>query len=279
MKITKRFQHEDIQGFKFGSWPFGKPSMYSHIYFIDGLLIDTGHSNMRKEVMEQISPIAVEQIFITHHHEDHTGNLAALQAHFDCPSYASALCTKMMKSPPKISPAQMMTWGKRKANFDLQTIENQIKTPTYTFDLIPVPGHAPDMLALHEANQGWLFSADLWVSTYIKYFMRSESMKGQIESIKKILELDFEVMLCSHNPQFKDGKKLLAKKLHFLEDFYEKVASLHQKGHSSQHIFKEMHLKENWSIRLMSLGALSTMNMVKAVIRDEKRKRVNTDLE
>lgn len=271
MKITKTFQHQNIKGFKFGSWPFGKPTMFSHIYFIDGLLIDTGHSNMKKAVMEHIAPLPVEQIFLTHHHEDHTGNLLALQQEFDCPYLASQACVELMKKPPKISFAQQLTWGDRPANFNIQAVEgNTLQTPNYSFELIPIPGHAADMLCLYEAKEGWLFSADLWVNGFIRFFMRSESMKQQIESMKRVAKLEFDVLLCSHNPQFSDGKAKLHKKIQFMEDFYGKAAHFYHKGLSANAILKAMKLKESWQIRLLSTGELSTLNMVKSVIRDEQ---------
>lgn len=250
--------------------PYGKPKMFSHIYFIDGMLIDSGHRNMQKEVLREVSDLDVEQIFITHHHEDHTGNIDAFQKHFQVPTYASSRCVEIMKRPPKISFAQWMTWGNRPPNFKLQIKEDYIQTENYRFELIPVPGHAVDMLALYESNQGWLFSADLWVNDFIRVFMRPESMKQQIESLKRVLELDFEVLLCSHNPQFKDGKSKVKKKLDFMEYFYQTVAEFHQKGFSPKEILKKMKLKEDWSIRILSGGALSTLNMIKSVIRDEK---------
>lgn len=270
MKISKKFQHQDIQGFKFGSWPFGKPTMYSHCYFVDGLLIDTSHRNMRQAVMEVVQPLAVEQIFVTHHHEDHTGNLLPIQQHFNCPTYGSEKCVDLMQNPPKISFAQWLTWGKAEANFNIEVCDNQLHTNKYTFDLIPIPGHAEDMLCLHEANQGWLFSADLWVKEYIRFFMRPEQMMQQIESMKRVMQLDFEVMLCSHNPQLEGGKAKLAQKLAFMEAFYERAAQFHRQGYPAKEILKKMNLKEDWGIRILSGGALSTINMVKAVIRDEE---------
>ena len=124
------------------------------------------------------------------------------------------------------------------------------------------------MLCLHEANQGWLFSADLWVNEYIRFFMRTESMSQQIESMKRVARLDFDVMLCSHNPQFKEGKAKLFKKIQFMEDFYGRVAELYQQGKKASTIMNEMKLKENKQIRFLSGGALSTLNMVKSVIRE-----------
>ena len=270
MKLTKTFQYKNIQGFKFGSQPFSQPKMFAHIYFIDGLLIDTGHSNMRNEILNEVAHLPVNQMFITHHHEDHSGNIDILQKHFNCPVYTSSLCAKVMEKPPKISFGQHITWGDRPPYFKFEIEDNLIQTDNYQFELIPVPGHAIDMYALYERNEGWLFSADLWVNDFIRIFMRPESMKQQIDSLKKVLKLDFNVLLCSHNPQFKDAKKQVEKKLIFLEYFYQTVADLHQKGFSVQAIIKEMKLKENWSIRILSHGALSTANMIRSVIRDEQ---------
>ena len=273
MKISKSFQYDSIQGFKFGSWPFGRPKLYSHVYFIDGLLIDTGHRNMRKAVLSALSPLSVDQIYITHHHEDHTGNLGPLQQVFNAPTYASSLCVEIMKKPPSVSFSQWLVWGKNTPNFKIQAEDQKIETPNYQFTIIPIPGHAVDMVCLYEPNQGWLFSADLFTKEYIRYFLWSENMIGQIESIQRILKLDFEVLLCSHNPQFEGAKEKLKAKLDFLTDFYGSVAGLYHKGYSSTAILKAMNLKENWLIRILSTGALSTLNMIEAVIRDEEKKK------
>ena len=272
MKISQTQLFTDtIQAYQFGSWPWGKPKMLVYLYFVDGLLIDTGQPNMKKEVLAAVSNLPVEQIYATHHHEDHTGNLLECQQLFNCPSYASSLCVEFMKKPPRISIAQHVLWGDRPANFDLQAKDHSISTTNYTFQIIPIPGHATDMVALYEANQGWLFSADLFINRYIGYFMRGESMKQQISSTKKVLTLDFDLLLCNHNPQLQQGKERLAQKLQFLEDFYGKVAQLHQQGYSANAIVNQLKLKKYWFTWFLSTGQLSTWNMVRSVMRDEEK--------
>ncbi len=265
MKVVSQFQHEDIQAFRFGYAPIGKPSMNVHIFFVDGLLIDTGQPNMRKEIFAKVSSLPVDQIFITHFHEDHTGNVDMLAKHFDCPAYSTAACAEIMKEVKPINWAQKIAWGDRPPYHGLTPTEEVIKTPNYEFQVIPIPGHAPDMVALYEPNKKWLFSADLYVNTHINYYLRGENMKQQIASTKKILELDFDTMFCSHRPQLTGGKQKLHKKLAFLEDYYEKVLTLHKEGKSPQQIMKELRLKESWPIRLMSGGDLSQLQMVKSV--------------
>ena len=273
MRISDSFTYEGIEGFRFGYRPVGTPQMFVHIYYVDGLLIDTGQRKMAQAVFNTISKLPVAQIYITHHHEDHTGNLKALQNHFDCPAYSSKQCTQLMQDPPKISFAQKVLWGNRPGTDKLIIREDTIETDKYRFKIIPIPGHAEDMVALYEPNKRWLFSADLYVNYYISYFLYNESTIGQINSIRKVLDLDFDVLLCAHNPQLKSGKEKLEKKLKFLEGFYHKVAQCYDGEKSALQIFKELNFKEKWPVRIMSGGSLSKLNMVKSVIRDLENKK------
>ncbi len=265
------FDTKNVQGVEcisLGYHPFVRPKLFAHCYFVDGLLIDTGQRRVRKVLAPHLASLQVEQIFITHHHEDHTGNVAYLQNKLGCPAYSSTLCAEMMKAPPAISFAQHFAWGNRAPFSGLVPKDTSIETEHFRFDIIPTPGHAPDMVVLHEPNQAWLFSADLYLNSYISYYLFSESMREQIDSITKVLQLDFEVLFCGHNPQFKGGKKMLQKKLDFLISFYGQVEHWHSKGYSPNAIFKAMQLRENRAIQLLSHGWLSKINMVRSVVRD-----------
>ena len=99
MVITESFRSAEVLGLKFGLNRIGKPKMYTHIYFVDGLLIDTGQSRMRKWILSETKALPVEQIFLTHHHEDHTGNVRQLKEQHNCKVYAYDLCCQMMKDP------------------------------------------------------------------------------------------------------------------------------------------------------------------------------------
>lgn len=237
-----------------------------HVYCVDGLLIDTGHSLKRKKIVNQLRELDVSQIFITHHHEDHTGNLRPLKNELNVPVYGSERCAELMKNPPKLSFIQKKFWGGRESFEDIQPISNSISTNQFTFDLIPIPGHAEDMLALYEKEKGWLFSADLFIHSRIGYFLKGENIYQQIDSIKRVLELDFDVMFCAHNPQLKNGKRKLQQKLDYLEDFAGGVRNYHSKGMNASEIFKAMKLEEVTLIKLLSGGLLSKRNMVKSVL-------------
>lgn len=273
------FSHEEVTGLRFGYHPYGKPQLYTYLYYVDGLLIDTGQSKARQRILAETKALTVEQIFITHHHEDHSGNIRALQELHNCEVFASKACCAIMKNPPKLSLAQKLTWGRRPAYPDLIPKNGSIKTDQFSFDVIPIPGHASDMVALYEPTRKWLFSADLYINSYIDYMLDNESIADQITSTRKILELDFEQMFCSHRPRLQNGKEHLAKKLNFLESFFQDVALLHEKGFTAVEIFKQLKLKENHFVKILSLGSLSKLNMVKSVIRDLENQTVPNTIE
>lgn len=260
---------EEVQRFRFivaGSKTVPKMSVCA--FFIDGLLIDTGHSNAQKRVIKRLKDLPIEQICITHHHEDHTGNLKALQEQITCPIYGHELCTLLMKAPPPVCLLERRIWGKNTAVDNILPIEKIISTNRYQFHVIHTPGHADDHICLYEPQEGWLFSGDLYVHHYIRYFMATESVATQIASLKKVLKLNFDRFFCSHSYREDKGKERFQRKLQFLQDLYGNVTNLHQKGYKPSRIMRALEIEEQWMIRFLSGGWLSALNMINSVIRD-----------
>ncbi|MEL6533980.1 MAG: MBL fold metallo-hydrolase [Bacteroidota bacterium] len=270
MKRTQSFQHGPVQGVGFGYFPFRAPKLMVHAYFVDGLLIDTGQRRMAKEVQAAVGELPVEQMLITHHHEDHTGNLRALRQHFNAPVYASERCLQLMEKPPALSLVQKILFLDRPAARGLTPLEGTLETERYRFQVIPIPGHAPDMIALYEPQQGWLFSADLYVLKRPRYMLREESVAQQIRSMERVLSLDFDQMFCAHNPQLKEGKTKLSAKLQVLKELSAEVIALHEQGYSLRGIRNTLTVKEHWGVRLLSGGLLSAHNIIASIVRDHQ---------
>ncbi|SFR52458.1 Glyoxylase, beta-lactamase superfamily II [Robiginitalea myxolifaciens] len=271
MSLINTLNYEEVLGLQFQSGVRGLANMEVYMYYVDGLLIDTGQPKARQSVLQETSKLDIDQVIITHHHEDHSGNAPFIKDQHTCPIYASKPCVELMKAPPKISPVQRLTWGDRPANKELIALEkNEIKTPNHTFTIIPVPGHAADMIALHEPERKWLFSADLFINSYISYFIYNESIIAQMESLRRVLSLDFKVMFCAHNPKLETPRASLEKKLNYLESSYEQVRQLYEKGLDEHSIIKALNWKEMWLVRLASKGQLSRKNMIRAILRDLK---------
>jgi len=274
VRLSTISNFNEVKAICCGYSPFGKAVLSVNVYFVDGLLIDAGQSLMCKEVLNFTENLPIQQICVTHHHEDHTGNLTSITKQHKVPVYGSLKCKELMKAPPSISLPQKIYWGNRPA-FNITAFKNdELKTPNYTFKIVNVPGHSKDMIALYEPSKGWLFSGDLYINDTIRYMLQEENIAQQIKSIKKVLQLSFDTLFCGHNFQPIKGKEKLKNKLKFLEYFYGEACHWHSKGYSPKAILKKMKLIENYAIKIISNGNLSQLNMVKSAIRDIQAKQV-----
>ncbi|MFO7837946.1 MAG: MBL fold metallo-hydrolase [Desulfosalsimonadaceae bacterium] len=272
MKIEKQKSFGPVRAWELGWSPVGQPIMTVHIYIVGRVMIDTGQSHMRKAVLGIAREHGVEAVLLTHCHEDHAGNAAALAKRLNIPVYAHSKTCRKMQKPGRISPYQHLVWG---ASDPLQAfvlsdcfVKNGLRLqPVFT------PGHSMDHTAFLEPRQGWLFSGDLYLAPRIRRFRDDENIALQIRSLRKILEYEFDSLFCAHQPAATKGRRRITAKLRFMENFYSRVAELANKGLDAKTIMKRLHLKETRWIQFMSLGSISMKNMVQSVIDTRMDKR------
>ncbi len=64
--------HGEVRYFRMARTAFGRALYWTGVYFVDGLLVDSGPPNMRREVARLVAELGVRQCVTTHHH---TGDL------------------------------------------------------------------------------------------------------------------------------------------------------------------------------------------------------------
>jgi len=272
MAVRKfNYDFNDVHYYRFSIYSLGSNIQTVYAFIIDDLLIDTAQRFNRENVLKVALEHQIKKIAITHHHEDHTGNVGYLMQTLQADAYAHPICVKILKRGYKMSPLSKMISGSvDKALLHPISEGEQIDTKNYTILPIYTPGHCDDHYCYYEKNKGWLFSGDLYVADKIKYFVSNESVYTQIESIKKLLTLDFDSLFCSHNPKVENGKIRLNNKLQFFEDFVGKVEQHYQQGKRSKEILALMNMKENYYYKVITAGSFTSENMIKSVIRDIK---------
>jgi glyoxylase-like metal-dependent hydrolase (beta-lactamase superfamily II) len=270
MKTIKKHQFGDVCAFELGFSLIGQPLMTVNCFVVGNVLIDTGQSHMRKAVLDIVGTHKIAAVLLTHHHEDHSGNAAAIKKVFDIPVMAHPLTIDKMRRSYKIFPYQHWVWGAT-TPVELDLLASGFyENERFKFQQIHAPGHSKDHTVFLEQNNGWLFSGDLYLGDRIKYFRADEKIGDQITSLKNILTFDFDGLYCCHNPRPQNGKKHLAAKLQFFEDFFGKVSFLAEQGLNEKEIMRELHLKEQQMIKLICFGNVSMRNMVSSVINDHQ---------
>lgn len=205
------------------------------LYLVDGMLIDCGPEILQKELLSFFQTHIFDQVILTHNHEDHTGNAAWIQNHLGKPIYIHPAGLAVCLEDGDYPAYRQLTWGGRKA-FAPGILKTNVVSRTLEWQILYTPGHADDHIALYNQERQLMFTGDLFVSSRTKVSMKTESIPQIMSSIQLLLQYDFKTIYCSHAGYLENGRELLEKKLHYLEETSEKVQVLAREGKTSDEI-------------------------------------------
>jgi|SRR5690625_648888 len=240
-------------------------SLHVSIFYIDGLLIDTGTVKKKRELLPYFHEWDIQEVIVTHHHEDHTGLAYWLQQQKDVPIYTHALGLEKCQQYEHLPLYRRVFWGSRKP-FQPRPLKSKHQTKHYTWDIIYTPGHANDHIALFNREKKWLFGGDLYVQPRPKSMFAFESVPDLINSLKKILTYDFKTYICSHAGIIHQGREAIKRKLNYLENMQQDVLSLYEEGMSPRQIRKKL-LPEKHPLHYLSFFENSPKHMVNSILK------------
>lgn len=247
-----------------GKITMGPVRLNVHSFYTDGVLIDTGSPSLFKQFKPFFDTHDIDQVVLTHHHEDHSGGAAYLQQQYNVPIFMHPLliesCTKRAKYPFY----RKAFWGVRAA-FQAKPLGDTFQSRSATWKVIETPGHAADHVSFINEETGQLFSGDLFVHPETKLILRDESIPQIIDSIKRLLTYDFEEMFCCHAGYVKDGRVALKEKLSYLMELRDKVLHLAEKGLSEKEIHQRIFPKR-YPITFLSLGEWDSKHIIHSIL-------------
>ncbi len=172
-----------------------RPLWWTAAYWVDGILIDTGPACIANQLGRVLQRLPVEQIVVTHSHENQIGGLAQIHKRFpQAPIYASARALPTIEDPTRLRPQlyRRLLWGVP-APFTnvltLDAIDNVIRSSKYTFRVIETPGHTPDHISLYEPTQRWVFCSDAFVYGRDDTWTPEADLFGVISSLRTLASL------------------------------------------------------------------------------------------
>ncbi|BBM83395.1 MBL fold metallo-hydrolase [Candidatus Uabimicrobium amorphum] len=250
--------HQEVTIVKMGRTFLGQKFLQAYAFIYKDTLVDTGLDCCGKNLRELAGKQKVQKIFLSHHHEDHSGGAH----HFDIPIFSSTKTAQIIHSGFKLKPYQRIVWGKMH-KCDCKEFPVHLAMGDETVEVIHTPGHSEDHVVFFLPQKKWLFCGDLFVHEKIKYFRKDEDFATTIASLRRVIALDFSTLFCCHRGVVVNGKKALCNKLDHLLRVEDKVRKLHEQGLPIKKIAQK--LTKTTSLRI-TLGDVSTDNLVHSIL-------------
>lgn len=261
MGRRERFNYQDLDALRVGRFNLGINTTFV-VYRLGATLIDTGPSNQWKYVREFVDEKPLRQLLLTHHHEDHSGNAAAISKRYGVKAMAPVQSIDKLRGF-RIPPLQHIVWG-ASAAVDVEPLPATVRFDNgEAVKAIHAPGHARDMTCYLLPARGWLFSADMYIANHLKMLRIDEDVGQILLSIAKVLAEEFETIICPHRGVVENGKQRLQEKYNFLIDLVGEVQRLHQGGMSAQQICYQLLGKEGLMGRLSGYN-FSKINLIRS---------------
>ena len=271
--VANSLRHGPVEGHQFGysRLPYPKP-IPVWTYFVDGLLVDTGSKHTQTAVQRTYADHHIGQIALTHFHEDHAANAAALAREHGCPVRCGPLTAQRIARPYALLPYEHYWFGPIEACSAqtgvtvLPTFPNPFETDHHRFVPIPTLGHSDDHHVLLEPNEGWLFAGDFYVGN-LRVFRRGENIYQQLAAARQVLTLDFDTLFCGHNPVLAGGKAAIQRKINHLQRIVDESVKGEGNGLSEAQIVRRLGLREDWFMRAFTSNDAAVTYLVRSALR------------
>ncbi len=266
--MIRGFNYVEVRYFRMARTFLGRAVYWTGVYFVDGLLVDSGPPNQAREVARLCRELAVRQCVTTHHHEDHSGNHRLLREQFHILPLAHAGGVQRIAAPetrPQFY--RRVTFGVP-APAESQAAGDWVETPRFRLQVVPTPGHAEDHIALWEPERRWLFSGDLFLGPRLKYLRSDEDIYALLASLRRAIALEPQTLFCQHRGRVENAGSALRQKLDSLVELGERIQGLHAQGLGEEQIARALPGSDLvW--RLWTGGHFSKRNFVHAFLRSK----------
>jgi len=264
MPVRQTYQFEGVRGVKVGRLNQGINTQFI-VYRIGDTVIDTGPSNQWRYVKGFLDSQPVSQLLLTHHHEDHSGNADRIAKQYGLTPKAPKLAQVKLSNGYKTPLMQKIVWGSPRP-VDTQALK-ETEFLSNGEKIIPVhtPGHAKDLTCFYLPQKAYFFSGDLFISRKLKLLRSDENLQQILDSIDKVLTLDFNILFCPHGGIQEKGKRVLKEKR---DNIYQtcEVAQKYQKQGLSLEAITEKVLGPEDMIAKISGGNFSKRNLIREAL-------------
>ncbi len=264
-RLTQQIAYEGVEGLRVGRFDLGISSTCI-VYRLSQSVVDTGPPNQWPKVRRFLQERSVQTVLITHHHEDHSGNGARLQRSMNAQVLMPSSGVDAVRLGFPLRPYQHIIWGAPE-RFQAETMPEVLELGDgLRLQAVPTPGHSPDMTCYLEPNRGWLFTGDLYIASKPRFLRADESIDDQIQSLHRVLGIEFGTLFCAHRGIVHDGRPAIQAKLDYLISLRDEVREMYRAGRSLQQITRNLLGREEL-LSFLTLFHFCKRNLVRACVR------------
>ncbi|GHI01463.1 putative metallo-hydrolase YqjP [Neobacillus kokaensis] len=274
---------------------------------IDSLiLIDAGYDNdecwnaLQAALKEHdLGTNDITHILLTHHHIDHVGLVNRILTDRSVPVYAHPLSIPRLQRDNDFLEMRVKFFSKlyqemgcgeqgekqvaylkralqknssKKITYDIYKIEGK---QLFDFDIIYVPGHAPDQIAFYQKDCQWLFGGDLLLEHISSNALVEPDADGQrmltlfehYQSLNRVHDINKEaVVFPGHGQLIENHKALIRKRVDGIERKADKFMALIESGITTaaevaKSYYKETYIKQFSLVMSEVIGHMDYLEM------------------
>jgi glyoxylase-like metal-dependent hydrolase (beta-lactamase superfamily II) len=227
-------------------------------YLVRGALIDVGFPGVAREVASALDQLRPEGVLLTHHHEDHAGNVE-LVARGGLPIAAAPSTIEALRAHGDIGSYRRLVWGRR-----TPFTSPMAQYASDSLSLVATPGHSHDHHIVWDRETGTLFAGDLFLGVKVRMAHHDENPRQLVESLRAAARLSPDRMFDGHRGLVPQAKEKLAAKASWLAETIERIERRIVEGWSDRAITRDVLGREEAEY-YVSLADLSRINLVRQV--------------
>ena len=246
-----------------------KLGFWASLYLAGDILIDTGFPHASGLIDRYLAHKTISAIACTHNHEDHAGNCGVLSSRHNCPTYLANSHSQWDEGVLAMPFYRKIWWG-TVPPYQAKEMPEKFINSGQTLRIIPTPGHSQTQVSFFDEGSGALFSGDLYISSGASAIMRHENPYQTIQSLRKVAELEPDILLSGHSFILKKPAARLLEKADKMKIAIAEIIRLSSAGMKEseivKHLFKNGRVKDhllNW----ISAGEFSRVNFIRACLR------------
>jgi glyoxylase-like metal-dependent hydrolase (beta-lactamase superfamily II) len=248
-----------VQLINLRSWRSAAMGYSVYVFVVRDQLIDTGFPGARKAVARLIDERRPRGVLVTHHHEDHAGNVGLLAERGIPVAMASATEDALRAGEAHIGWYRRACWG----------TPSTLRVPVEThepvgMELVHTPGHSPDHHVVWDPERETLFAGDLFLGVKVRVARPMEDPRALAQSVRRAAALRPAHLFDSHRGLLPNGADALRAKANWLDETIGAIDDRIARGWSDRVIAQALLGREDL-VALVSRGDLSRLNFVRAV--------------